>query len=518
MRKLIVFGFAALFALSCASVPQKITTAEEYIKRGKEYETRSEYTLALLDYTHALDIDPYCIEAYINRGKVRRHKKDYDKALEDFNKAIEIDPECWDARIEKGYTYAAQENYDAAKNEYFNVLDNNPDYFGKVSVALGSLSIDRGDFAGAVTAYNLAISREPDNSEFRKYYAGALLIMGKPDQAIEQCEHALRINSDDWVTYFMLSMIYVNKKDYESASNILRDGIANLSSPAEKGFMYLSLAAVMSYMPYTNMEIDSLVNEIKQFISRERHEKPELLYFALMTLDMIKNDKYTGYEDGRPQFDASESDLDGIINELTAGIKEYPRNKYLYVIRALLYYGDDIKKAIRDYNKAISIDKNFAYAYLMRAVLAVVEKKYDQAITDCKKVIAMDPEFIVVAYNACGWAYIGKGNFGTAVEYFEKSLAVSQDSFETYYALGRVYEDQNNFEKAIEYYERALALGLNRQPVKTYKCLGGIYAKTGESEKAEAYFAEASYLDPDYEEADDGPDFSIPLSLWYAPL
>ena len=51
------------------------------------------YREALIDYTHAISINPNYVEAYINRGQAKYLLKDYQGAIEDYDKVLKLLPD-----------------------------------------------------------------------------------------------------------------------------------------------------------------------------------------------------------------------------------------------------------------------------------------------------------------------------------------------------------------------------------------------------------------------------------------
>jgi hypothetical protein len=49
-------------------------------------------SMAIADYTHAIELDPRCADCYSNRGSAYAEKQQYDAAVNDLEKAIELDP------------------------------------------------------------------------------------------------------------------------------------------------------------------------------------------------------------------------------------------------------------------------------------------------------------------------------------------------------------------------------------------------------------------------------------------
>ena len=61
--------------------------------------------------------------------------------------------------------------------------------------------------------------------------------------------------------------------------------------------------------------------------------------------------------------------------------------------------------AIEDYNKVISLDSNFVFAYFNRANVLAKSKKLEEALKDYEKVLRLEPRFAQAYYNR-GLVYI----------------------------------------------------------------------------------------------------------------
>ncbi|GAB6391745.1 MAG: hypothetical protein MdMp014T_1118 [Treponematales bacterium] len=84
---------------------------------------------------------------------------------------------------------------------------------------------------------------------------------------------------------------------------------------------------------------------------------------------------------------------------------------------------NDYDKAWDNYNQAIKIDPNYAYAYYGRGYMYYQKQDYDKAIADYTQAIRLDSNFTLV-YNARGNAYYMKGDYARAIVDYEKMLAM----------------------------------------------------------------------------------------------
>lgn len=84
-------------------------------------------------------------------------------------------------------------------------------------------------------------------------------------------------------------------------------------------------------------------------------------------------------------------------------------------------------------------------------------KLYDMAIAECKKAIALDPDY-GNPYNDIGAYLVELGRPSEAIPWFERAIAAPRYNARCYpfYNLGRVFEKQGDWQTAIHYYRLAL--------------------------------------------------------------
>ncbi len=103
-------------------------------------------------------------------------------------------------------------------------------------------------------------------------------------------------------------------------------------------------------------------------------------------------------------------------------IAEYHYNK-----GAELQQNGRLEDAIIEYNEAIELNPNYAWAYYTRASANNIAGHYDQAIADCTKAFELDPVFT----EACilrGQIYAKQGKKAEAIAIYEKFIAFSDNS------------------------------------------------------------------------------------------
>lgn len=91
---------------------------EAFVQRGKLYQVLGEISLALADYTHAIELNPYDIDAYTQRSRLLLDRGDQLGAYKDYVLLTELEsqePSGWNARgwimYGQGRTTAAAQYY-----------------------------------------------------------------------------------------------------------------------------------------------------------------------------------------------------------------------------------------------------------------------------------------------------------------------------------------------------------------------------------------------------------------------
>ncbi|MBC7386067.1 MAG: tetratricopeptide repeat protein [Cryobacterium sp.] len=113
-------------------------------------------------------------------------------------------------------------------------------------------------------------------------------------------------------------------------------------------------------------------------------------------------------------------------------------------------------KAIPIYSKSIRLMPTAeAHASLGWAYSA--HHRYDLAIRECEKAIAVDPEY-GNSYNDIGSYLVSQGKLESSIEWFEKAKqATRYDSrYFPYMNLGRVYQAKGMYLRAIHEFQKAL--------------------------------------------------------------
>jgi tetratricopeptide (TPR) repeat protein len=148
-----------------------------------------------------------------------------------------------------------------------------------------------------------------------------------------------------------------------------------------------------------------------------------------------------------------------------------------------------IQDSIAHYDKAISLDQNFAYAELNRAGVSPTGKEFFDHL---KKAVSLadqasNGEKLLILGTEAG----ANGNVAKQKEYFEQLVAAYPNDERANFALGGYYFGQQDFPKAIQCYKKATELNPNFS--SAFNLLGYAYRQNVEYANAEAAFKK--YID-----------------------
>jgi tetratricopeptide (TPR) repeat protein len=198
------------------------------VDRGSLYHDYGEYDKAIADYSKAIHLDPYNLDAYYFRGMTYGKMREYDRAVRDFRAAIDIDPYFIDAYRMMGFTYYEMRQYDHALELYDYALELTSDD-PLLYLYRGDIHYMREDYNLAHADYSNAIEFDP-NDQFAYCARGNVnLFLQNYNEAIDDCDAAIELDSNYAYAYFVRGNAYHAKKDFAEADYNYR--IANLLDP-----------------------------------------------------------------------------------------------------------------------------------------------------------------------------------------------------------------------------------------------------------------------------------------------
>ncbi|HEY9776660.1 MAG TPA: tetratricopeptide repeat protein [Planktothrix sp.] len=161
-------------------------TVEYYLKRAAIYMKHNDTQLAEADFAEAFKLKPNSAAVYLARGLAYGDSKLYDQALVDMKHVLEIQPNN-DVAKQKLREYQKVRSVFAKAQGSSTSLPPLPANLDKNDPAIAGYQLmQSGNTELALKKFAEAIKKNPNNAELRRYLANALVIMGRPGEAVAQ--------------------------------------------------------------------------------------------------------------------------------------------------------------------------------------------------------------------------------------------------------------------------------------------------------------------------------------------
>lgn len=149
-------------------------TADEYLKRGRNYLEKRRFLLALNDFDEAVHIDPTKAEYLEARGEacceiygLSDAQDDLSKAAADFSKALSLEPNREKSLALRGWCYLEKGEYKSAEKDFEDALKIN-DRMGLAYAGRARLRYEGDALESAIEEVTEAIRHNPEDGRFHE--------------------------------------------------------------------------------------------------------------------------------------------------------------------------------------------------------------------------------------------------------------------------------------------------------------------------------------------------------------
>jgi len=146
------------------------------------------------------------------QGEANEAQKSYEAAIVAFNHVLELDPQRPGIHYRLGRVYLTRfregqksDDRDAAQREFKAELDVDPTN-GNAAYELANMQAELGNLEEARKGYEQVLQRFPDFEEALVGLGGVCIDIQKPELAVPPLEHATRVDPDDEVAWYRLSI------------------------------------------------------------------------------------------------------------------------------------------------------------------------------------------------------------------------------------------------------------------------------------------------------------------------
>lgn len=191
------------------------------------------------------------------------------------------------------------------------------------------------------------------------------------------------------------------------------------------------------------------------------------------------------------------NDLDGAEQLYREILAKDPNHAEALQLLGLIYNARGIDNTAEELiTRAIEL-LPIAQFYANRAVARVGLKKYDEALADCEKALALDPNCLD-AVNNKALVLARLQRFEEAVDYSREYLKLRPDYDRAWFNLAVSLQEYGRHEESLEYYEGALRLNPNK--VTCYVNMANAHKEMSNWAEAQRLLTIAEGIDPTFAE------------------
>ena len=376
-------------------------------------------------------------------------------ALDYFNKCISLDPEFLDAYLRKGNCCHRLKRYTESIDCFDFVISRKPEYLNGIAFFNKGNSLKEiKRIEDAIESYQNAIKyMKKKDSDYYYNLAVCQFLSGKINSALENVEKSIEI-TETWKNYYLKGII-MKKSNKKGFKEIIKLFNKSLEINTEFCDNYYNKAIIF----FNNKENKSALTNIQTAIEK---------------YDKTKKNSLENYD---------------ISN--------------FYYLQGLIYKKmESWEEAIKSFNKAIEIKKDYSECIYEIGSVYFEKKDYNRSIEYLDESLKYDPQNHF-AYFKKGECLIAIKNYKEALKYFESAININSKNGKYYYYKGKcLYELKRkndamySFDKAIQmgtqnliesYYYKGLSLYdlqiINESRISLLSCLKLFYKEYNNKQK-----------------------------------
>lgn len=413
----------------------------------------NDYGGALDDFDYVLEQEPLNYTALFNRAMLRAEVKDNDRALLDLNRALQLKPDDVRARLNRALVLSQKRDWDAALADANAIVEAYPQMYAAYALR-SQIHYDAGHSAEARADYERAMKIAHTTAPSPDF---------DPEDAANLSEDAAK---QETINRFKTLLTVSDDEANPAEQTFNAEGLR--SSPRNRKPL-IEAQPIFQLSYYTADE-----NQLSGVYDREIEKLNSarvLPFVVFLTNNLPQN---TREADATRHFESIQR-LSGLINSGKAtALDRFARAMDYFTVM-------DYTSAIADLDALISLQPDFAPAYLMRAAAryrqresiqgrVLVNADLDalnaeatmvsrQIFADLDLALTYNPRMAVALYNK-GVLLMQMGADDEALKAFSKAIEINPDLGAAYFNRGYILFSQGNSTEAVRDVSRAGQLGI----------------------------------------------------------
>lgn len=393
--KQIVISVLLFLSSSIAMAQNTQGKVRFYLSQGDNF-MRSDITQAITYYTNALNLDPSSAEATMKRARALSISGRYSEAQNDYNNAIKLNPDTdylYDERskiklLAKDYNGALDDIEMALKISPLNTL-----YLERKAEA----SLEQDSVKVCVLHFQTLMLKDSIDFMLPLKLSYAYLVSGKIDSATLWVDKVLQKQPNDCYSNDLKGIIALENRDFNTAVSYFNKSIENCKNfdiaYFNRAIAYKYLNDTTAYYKDLNKAIELNENNFLAYIlegdkSLNDNKFEDAIQYYTIALDKGDNtgDAYLGRGYSKKML----GNFGDAITDIKLSIQEKNNDPNAYKLLGNVYViSGDYMSAKEAYDKAISLNPDYAEAYFNRGVLSMMRYRYDEGCEDLKTSLSL---------------------------------------------------------------------------------------------------------------------------------
>lgn len=365
----------------------------------------------------------------------------------------------------------------------------------------GLEKLEAKNYVEAIKDFDLALQKDKNHAPSYCDKARAEAEIGKKEEALKNFEQAIKLKADYVDAYYYRALLFHKLKDPKAIADFCKTiqlDPKKTDAYLKRGFLYYTNKQENEALKDFNKAIELKCTSIEVYYLRGKimSEKGNLID-ALNDFNEVikKNPMYSEALIERGKIYLKQNKLEAALTDFNACIANRLNTEEIYTLRAETYlqlgkfddalrdyntlidiyktkdikvyamHADanfkkkDLPATIKDCNKMVSINREYAPAYLLRAKVYTLQgkSKYVLALNDFKKVCELEPNNID-ALNSRGNLLFETAKYAEAIDILNKSIDIKPDAT-AYYTRSKCFYKTNNKKACCADLEKAAAMG-----------------------------------------------------------
>ena len=338
--------------------------------------------------------------------------------------------------------------------------------------------LEKRDFFSALQKFSLLWEKGNRWDSISLGIARAYWGLDSNSLALPWIDSTMKYNPENYEALTLKARISIANESYEEALDNANEALSINSdyAPAlvEKAYALYFIESTTSKAENVLREVDNIdslnvrANYLKALIHIYQHDTVAGLSFLQKCIDLDPYFVSAYAERGYIYLDFSDSIyFRKAIQDYQKALTLPKAIKYIYLMNigvAYSYLGK-IDSTFYFYQKSIDINPDYYLVYFNRGYLYYNDARYKEALTDLSKAIELNPDYSN-AYTYRGIVYYNKTDYIAALNDFYSALEADPNNTIVIYDIALTHENLGNTQDALDMYQRYINEGADKDAIE----------------------------------------------------